>query len=223
MNARLYQEGDSFLHHLNPVIKLVAFSLLTLAPTFYLDPEAPALFLGLALVMAWALGGISPLTMARRMAPLWTMALALAISSTLFYGGAKSHVLVSLGPLSISAEALSFGLAMGLRILCVVSYSSLFVFTTDPTTLVYSLIQQARLSYRLGYTVLAAYQFVPILQREMSNISDAHSVRGAIQRAHTVSLAAPHRALWCAAPRQRYPQSRAPGYRHGCARLRRTA
>jgi energy-coupling factor transport system permease protein len=182
MMVRLYQEGDSFLHRLNPVAKFAAFALLTLAPTFYLDPEVPAVFLALALAMAWGLGGISPRMMARRLIPLLVLALGMALSSTIFYGGARLHPLVVLGPLRLSAEAVAFGLSMGLRILCVVSYSALFTFTTDPTRLVYSLIQQAHMSYRLGYTVLAAYRFLPILQREMANISAAHSVRGAYSR-----------------------------------------
>ncbi len=186
MLVRLYQEGDSFLHRLNPIVKFVAFAALTLAPTFYLDPEVPALFLALALAMAWGLGGLSPRAMAGRLIPMIALALGLALSSTIFYGGANTHALFVFGPLRVSAEALAFGLSMGLRILCVVSYSALFTFTTDPTLLVYSLIQQARLNYRLGYTILAAYRFLPILQREMANISAAHSVRGAYSR-HSVT------------------------------------
>jgi energy-coupling factor transport system permease protein len=182
MAIRLYQEGDSFLHRLNPVVKFVAFGVLSLAPTFFLDPAVPAVFLALALALAWGLGGIAPPAMARRLIPMLMLALGLALSSTVFYGGARSHALLTLGPLTIWAEAVAFGLSMGLRILCVVSYSGLYTFTTDPTYLVYSLIHQARLSFRLGYTVLAAYRFLPILQREMANISAAHSVRGAYSR-----------------------------------------
>lgn len=182
MVVRLYQEGNSFLHRVNPVIKFAALGMLTLAPTFYLEPAVPAVFLGLALAVAWGLGGISPLTMARRLAPMLVLAGGLALSSTLFYGGQRVHPLIAIGPWRLYAEAVAFGLSIGLRILCVVSYSALFTFTTDPTTLVYSLIHQARVSYRLGYTILAAYRFLPILQREMANISDAHSVRGAHSR-----------------------------------------
>lgn len=182
MAARLYYEDNTFLHRVNPVIKLIALGGLTLLPTFFLDPQAPAAFLALALAMAWLLGHISPHTMLRRMAPMLALAVGLAVSSTLFYGGARTAPIASLGPLSLDRAALAFGASMGLRILCVVSFSALFTFTTDPTTLVYSLIHQARLSYRLGYTVLAAYRFLPILQREMANIRAAHAVRGAFSR-----------------------------------------
>jgi energy-coupling factor transport system permease protein len=180
--VRLYHDDNTFLHRLNPVIKFIALGGLTLLPTFFLDPQVPAMFLALALALAWGLGNIPPQTMLRRMAPMLALAVSLAISSTLFYGGARNELVAALGPLHLYREALAFGLSMGLRILCVVSYSALFTFTTDPTTLVYSLIHQAHLSYRLGYTVLAAYRFLPILQREMDNIRAAHAVRGAFSR-----------------------------------------
>jgi energy-coupling factor transport system permease protein len=179
MMVQIYQEGDTVLHRVNPTVKLSALLLLTLVPTFFLDPQVPAAFLLLALVMGWVLGGVSPRRLARTLAPVLAIALAMAISSTLFYGGARSHVLVSLGPLRIYTEGLAFGLSIGLRVLCVASFSAIFMFTTDPTRLVYSLIQQARMSYRLGYTIMAAFRFMLIMQREMANISAAHAVRGA--------------------------------------------
>ena len=177
--VQTYQEGDSFLHRLNPTMKLAGLFLLTMVPTFFLDPAVPATFLALAVVMGWALGGISPLTLARRLTLILLMALGLALSSTIFYGGEKTQLLFSVGPVDIYAEAVLFGLSLGLRILCVVAFGALFMITTDPTRLVYSLVQQAHLNYRLGYTILAAYRFIPILQSEMNNIRDAHSVRGA--------------------------------------------
>ena len=105
--TRLYQEGDSFLHRLNPVLKFVAFAILTLAPTFYLDPEVPAVFLALALAMAWGLGGISPRMMARRLIPMLALALGMALTSTIFYGGAHTHPLATLGPFALYAEAVA--------------------------------------------------------------------------------------------------------------------
>lgn len=182
MSARLYYESDAFLQRVNPVVKFIALGGLTLLPTFFLDPQAPAAFFALALALAWTLGGMPPITMLRRMAPMVALALGMALSSTLFYGGARTVPIVALGPFTLYREALAFGASMGLRMLCVISYAALYTFTTDPTMLVYSLMHQARLSYRLGYTVLAAYRFLPILQREMENIRAAHAVRGAFSQ-----------------------------------------
>lgn len=179
MMWRIHQEGDTFLHRLNPTIKLIAFSVLILVPTLFLDPVTPAVFLAASLVLAWGLGGLSPLTMGRRLAPFLLVGLGLFFFNTLFYGGAKEHLLFALGPLRIWAEALSLGASVGLRIICIASFSMTFVLTTDPTKFAASLAQQGRLPYRLSYTVLVAYRFIPILQRELANIRDAHAVRGA--------------------------------------------
>jgi energy-coupling factor transport system permease protein len=115
----------------------------------------------------------------RRLTPVLIIAAGLTVFNTLSYGGTRAHLLVPIGPLGVYAESLSFGSSIGLRILCVAAFSAIFAYTTDPTVLVASLIHQAHMSYRLGYTVLAAYRFLPILQRELANIRDAHSVRAA--------------------------------------------
>jgi energy-coupling factor transport system permease protein len=179
MPARLYQEGDSFLHRLNPVVKLAAFSALILVPTLFLDPALPAAFGIISLLIGWGLGGISPVVLLRRLAPLVSAAVGLVVFNTLFYGGPRSHLLLALGAIRIWAEGLSLGGSIGLRILCIASYSALFVRTTDPTRLAASFIQQAHVPYRLAYAALAAYRFLPILQQELANIRAAHTVRGA--------------------------------------------
>ncbi len=176
---QFYQEGRTRLHRLNPTVKLIAFSVLILAPALFLDPVTPAVFLALAFLLGWGLGGISPVRLARRLVPLLLVAAGLAVFNALVYAGPRSEVLLTLGPLNLWAEGVAFGLSLGLRVLGVVAYSALFVATTDPTQFVASLIQQAHLPYRLGYTVLAAYRFLPVLQRELANIQSAHRVRGA--------------------------------------------
>lgn len=179
MSRQLFQAGSSPLHRLNPAVKLLGFSCLTLTPTLFLDPATPAAFLSLAFLIGWGLGDITPLRLARRLTPLLVVAAGLAVFNALFYGGPRTELLLAVGPLRLWLEGAAFGLSLGLRILCVVAYSALYVWTTDPSAFVASLIQQARLPYRLGYAVLAAYRFLPVLQRELANIHNAHRVRGA--------------------------------------------
>ncbi len=179
MATLLFQAGNSPLHRLNPAVKLLGFSGLTLTPTLFLDPATPAAFLGLAFLIGWGLGGIRPGRLAQRLAPLLLVAAGLAVFNSLFYAGPRTELLLAVGPLKLWLQGVAFGLSLGLRVLCVAAYSVLFVLTTDPTRFVASLIQQARLPYRLGYAVLAAYRFLPVLQRELANIRNAHQVRGA--------------------------------------------
>ncbi len=179
MSGQLYLEGDSPLHRLNPAVKLGAFSVLMIAPALFLSPAAPAAFIGLSLLLGWGLGGISPAMMLRRLAPFLLLATGLVIFNTLLYGGPRATLLLRLGPVGIWAEALAVGASIGLRLLCFASFSALFVWTTDPTLLVASLMHQLRLPYRLAYAMFAAYRFLPLLRRELDNIRAAHRVRGA--------------------------------------------
>jgi energy-coupling factor transport system permease protein len=177
MMYRAFTEADSLLHRLNPAVKLLVFSLLLTAPTLFLDPFTPGSFLVLSVVIAWALGGIPPWSLARRQGFFLVVAGGILVFDTLFYGGARHALLLRLGPFAVHREALFFGLSVCLRLLCVTSYSSIFVQTTDPSLLVGSLIHQARLPRRVAYSVLAAFRFLPLLQQEVALIRDAHRVR----------------------------------------------
>jgi energy-coupling factor transport system permease protein len=163
---------------MNPAIKLISLSLFIMVPTLFLDPVTPLTFFLLSLIIALSLGRLSPFKILRQMAPFLIVIFGICVFSALFYGGLKTGLLLKFGPVSVYREGVAFGLSVGLRLLCVFSYSSIFVRTTDPTLLVSSLILQIRLPFRIGYTVLSAYRFIPILQRELSNIRDAHRVRG---------------------------------------------
>ncbi|MGQ9491672.1 MAG: energy-coupling factor transporter transmembrane component T family protein [Anaerolineae bacterium] len=179
MSPQFYQEGDSLLHRLNPVVKLIAFSILMIVPALFLNPVVPAVFLALALLLGWGLGGFSPIKVLRTLAPFLVLAASLVLFNTVFYGGPRVRLLAHLGPLTLWEEALAVGISIGLRLLCFTSYSALFVWTTTPSQLAASLIQQARFPYQLAYAILAAYRFLPILQRELEHIRAAHRVRGA--------------------------------------------
>ncbi|MCS7261221.1 MAG: energy-coupling factor transporter transmembrane protein EcfT [Anaerolineae bacterium] len=182
MDADLHPERGMFLHRLNPVAKLLVFSCFILAATLYLDVAVPLTFLVLAWLMGWLGARISPFALLRRLSPVLAAAVGLTVFNTLFYGGPREHLILTLGPLSIWREGLQIGGSIGLRILCVASYSVLYMWTTEPSRLVASLMQQARMPYRLAYAVLAAYRFLPILQRELGHIQAAQQVRSAHRR-----------------------------------------
>lgn len=184
MGTDLHPDRNTFLHRLNPTAKLLVFSCFILAATLYLDVAVPLTFLLLSWLMGWLLARISPLALLRRLSPILAAALGLMLFNTLFYGGPREHLIVAVGPLTIWREGLQVGSSIGLRILCVASYSILYMWTTDASQLVASLMQQARMPYRLAYAVLAAYRFLPILQRELGHIQAAQQVRSAHRPQH---------------------------------------
>lgn len=178
-----YVEARSFLHSLNPSIKLLAVVLVTVAITFVLDVVTPLVFLLVSLLATWLLGGIRPRYVARSMAPFLVLALSFVVINGLFHRelGAVTTIF-TVGPLVVSWEGLQVGLSIGLRVLVLVSTSLMFIATTEPGDFVLSLVQQARIPYKLAFAILAAYRFIPILSVEYANIRAAAQVRGLGER-----------------------------------------
>jgi len=64
------------------------------------------------------------------------------------------------------------------RVAAIVSVGTVFVLTTDATRLMDALVQQARVSPRFAYGLLAAYQAVPRLADDLAALRGARRLRG---------------------------------------------
>jgi len=157
----------------------VTFSCFILVATLFLDVAVPGVLLAVSWLIAGVLGHIPPSQLLRRISRWLLPVMGLALFTAVLYSGPRHQLLLTVGPVSIWREGLETGSSIALRILCIASYSTLYVVTTDPSRLAASLIQQAHLPYRLAYALLIAYRFLPILQREMATIEAAHRVRAA--------------------------------------------
>lgn len=179
MQSFRYVPGRSVLHSLNPSIKLLTIALVMIAITFIFDVATPLAFFALTVAAMLALGRLSPGGVLRSLLPFFLIALSFVVLNTIFHRPLGNETLLfSLGPLAVSWEGLEIGLSIGLRVLFLVSTSLLFVATTDPQELVLSLVQQARLGYKLAFALLVAYRFVPLFAEEYANIRAAATVRG---------------------------------------------
>ena len=68
---------------------------------------------------------------------------------------------------------------MGLRLIVIVTISSILAITTDPRRLVVSLIEHARVPYRLAYAVYFTLRYIPLMQHDANVIVEAQTIRGA--------------------------------------------
>jgi energy-coupling factor transport system permease protein len=176
-----YYEGDSFLHGLNPTVKIISLLIMMGAVILTLDPLTPALFLVVSIGFLWLLGRIRLLTILRLLLPFTILALSFVVFNALFYNvslAASPAILARVGPFVVTREGLLAGISIGMRALCIVSFSIILIATTDPTDLVLSLIQQGHLGYRFGYGTIVAYRFLPLVRLEYESIRAAHRVRG---------------------------------------------
>ncbi|MEX1249027.1 MAG: energy-coupling factor transporter transmembrane component T [Anaerolineales bacterium] len=177
----IYYEGHSFLHRLNPLSKfavslaLFGFMLLTT------DPWTPLAFALLTCVVLFWLGQISFQRLLRVLWPMLLIALVFFLLYPLLIRPSlvqDTPMLFELGPLRVYQGGLNYGLAVSLRVLALLVLSLPFSLTTDSADFIRALVQQWRLPYRIGYSTLAAFRFVPMLQTEMTVIGAAHRVRG---------------------------------------------
>ncbi len=170
-------EQRSFVHSLNPMAKFLAIVVVVLALTLVSDP-APTAFIALVALAVIVLGArISPLRVLRSIWPFLGFAVGLAWVNT-FFPRAGGEVLWAWGPFRVTDASWRVGLTLGARVLAIVLFSYLFAATTDPRDLALSMVQQARLPYRLAYGLFAGFRFLPLLQSELEIIRQAHRMRG---------------------------------------------
>lgn len=173
-----YTPGGSFLHRLNPVTKLVVLLLFSVA--IFMFDSAPAEIASLALlaIVSLASGSGAPLSLLASRYIISFAVLLLAIQ-VIFNQAGTVYFTVPL--LLFSIDVTSLGLIMGLivalRFVCIVFASAIFVFTTEPGELAYSLIK-AGLPYRYGFMLVTALRFIPVFESEASTVRHAQMARG---------------------------------------------
>jgi energy-coupling factor transport system permease protein len=160
-------------------MKLLAIAIVMIGITFIFDVATPLAFLVLTILAMIVLGRLSLGQVLRSLVPFLLIVLSFVVLNTIFHRPLASETpIFSVGPLTVSREGLEIGLSIGLRVLFLVATSLLFVATTDPQAFVLSLVQQAKLGYKLAFALLVAYRFVPLFAEEYANIRAAARVRG---------------------------------------------
>ncbi len=153
-----------------------------LAALAAVDEPVVALRLGLvAGAAAIAFGRVSPVVFLRALAPLLVAVASIAVTTLVFAaanGDATIAEVVRLGPFRLTQPAIDAAGAIAARIGAIVVIGAAFAQTTEPTSLVDALVQQARLDPRFAYGALAAYQAVPRLASDLATIRSARRVRG---------------------------------------------
>lgn len=156
----------SALGRRNPTVKLALLFLVSAVLLFVLDPLTPALLYAAAVPAVLVSARLRVRTLALTHVPFAAFALGLLV------------VNVVSRPL---AEGLFIGSSLAMRTLLVGVLSTAFVATTDPVELMTSLQQNARVSPRVTYALLAGYRMLQQMPREWATIRMAHAVRGPLR------------------------------------------
>ena len=91
--------------------------------------------------------------------------------------GSRTVLLEGIGRYTLTAEQLFYHLNVVLKYACTIPIVLLFVSTTDPSEFAASL-NRIGVSYRISYSVALALRYIPDIQREYHDISQAQQARG---------------------------------------------
>jgi energy-coupling factor transport system permease protein len=181
MQETYYIETTSLLHRLNPLTKL----LMTLPPLLFLalttDPWCPASFIVLVSLLILLIGRVPLRRFLRLALPPFLLLLSFLLSYPFLVRRElveHSLLLWHSGPLMLYQAAIWLSVSATLRVYAFLMLSLPFTLTTEASDFIRALVQQWRLPYKLGYGVMAAFRFVPMLQSELHMIQAAHKIRG---------------------------------------------
>ncbi|WP_366941352.1 ATP-binding cassette domain-containing protein [uncultured Microbacterium sp.] len=170
-----------WLHHLNPLAKLAAVVPAMALLVATRDLLTPALFLVLSYLLV-----LTGTRMRRSTVALLLLGMPAGIAVlTLGFGVwiapgqvSDTAVVLRIGDWMLRSGALVIGLATALRLGAILALALVGGLSTSGPDLVRATVQQLHVPYRIGYTALAAYRFVPRFGYELGVIRAAHRVRG---------------------------------------------
>ena len=176
MNRFDFLHLDSPIHRLHPLIKLLVCFLFLITATVIYDPLPNMVLFAYTLIIAIVIASIPARGYLKALLPFSFIAVGFFVSQVLFRGSGTP--IFSIGPFDVTVEATRYGLALGFRMLTVISISLIFAMTTDPKEFALSLIQQLRVSYRVAWALFYALRMVPQSQSELAIIRSAQRIRG---------------------------------------------
>jgi len=161
---------------LNPVAKLGAALIVTLALLLSIDPVSAGVALGLELVLL-LFSGLSLRAIVTRTAPVW-IAAPLAGLTTLLYGQTSGTVYVQWWAVEISDGSIALAWATSLRVLAIGIPAVLLFVTIDPTDLADGLGQLLRLPARFVIGALAGLRLIGLFAEDWRALTLARRARG---------------------------------------------
>ncbi|MFG6503494.1 energy-coupling factor transporter transmembrane component T [Microbacterium sp. P05] len=174
--------GVRFLAALNPLAKIAGPLPAMITLVFVRDLRTPLVFLLLAYAVLLIGARLSGRMLALLLLGVPAAIIVVGVGFSVWTDAARvdqSLVVLQMGGWTLYGGALAVGFATALRLGAIATLALIGGLTTTGPDLVRSLVQQLRVPYRVGYTALAAFRFVPRFGYELEVIRQAHRVRGA--------------------------------------------
>ena len=178
-----YFPGNSFLHRLDPRMKLLLTLAMIILVFFVKGVVGYALLYGMIIACA-ALSHISPKFLIKGMKPILFIIALTFVLNALFSSG--KTVLFSWGILTITQEGIMNAVYMTLRLVFLMICTQLMTLTTSPIALTEGLELLLKPLQKIGFPahelammMSIALRFIPTLLEETNKIMKAQAARGA--------------------------------------------
>ena len=177
-----YFPGDTIIHKLDPWIKIL-ISIMFIVSLFFIKDFYPYAFILGFILLSIILSKIPVRFVLKGLKPLM---LIIIITFLINMFLTKGEILYKLGPLTITKEGLSQAVFMALRLIFLITGTSLLTLTTSPISLtdgIESLLSPFKKiglpAHELAMMMTIALRFIPTLLEETDKIMKAQMARGA--------------------------------------------
>ena len=175
MNLLNYVPGNSFLHKLNPVMKLAAAFLYGVAAILCNSVPGEVGFIVLMILISYMAGiGERAVNLTKK---LFILGLFMFVIQLLFVRSGDPLVVIGSFCL-ITTGGLKSAFLLSLRVISAMLPLMLLFAITQMNDLCNALVKRAHLPYRYAFIVTTAFRFVPIFTTEFHDIQDAQKARG---------------------------------------------
>ena len=177
-----YVPRRSLIHNLHPLTKLVWSLIILILALVFNNPWYLALTV-LSVVLVGLIGKVVKETFVYLGAMLLVSGFVFVFQILFRPGG---QVLFTVFPsswsvvggwLPVTEGGLLYGIAMSLRMLCIVSAFPVILSTTQPRDIIMAMVDTLRVPYDYAFMFTAALRFMPIVMSEVSTISQAQRSR----------------------------------------------
>jgi energy-coupling factor transport system permease protein len=173
MSLFLYIERPTFLHRLNPTVKVLGMLCFFVAAFV---TQAPVVALPVAAGVCALLTAAHAWSNVRRLRVLFLMVFVMTfIIWTLFFRGGVPFF--TWGPIHVSTAALRFALGMAIKLDTFLAVGIVFLSTTKIEEFAYALTRVG-MPYKLGFTMTLAFRLVPVFLEAAGTVVQAQRCRG---------------------------------------------
>jgi len=175
MKTIMYSPGVSFFHLMHPFTKFVLLLGVSVA-AFTISSPLLMVITVCAIMIIFVCIHENPFKYQGMRATIIT-ALSIGLIQVLFQR--QGSEVIQIAGLSITDYGLQRAVIIAARFLVIVCSSYLFILTTSPSDLSYSLMQM-KLPYRYAFMIITSMRLVPILSNEGERVFQAQKQRGAV-------------------------------------------